>query len=161
MKKIAIVMFLISLVIGQKIQQFDLKLKEKIKNEQNKGDIILKDPISLETVGEIIIKAAISVTIAFISNKIYEAIYYKFTYRYFVDTYLEEGKARWVSNIKEGWVVSAYYHDDVKHSATCHGGLGGGGQIRVIAGPGVWAVAYCKAGISGRKTFYNNLENLR
>ena len=158
MKRIAIVMFLISLVIGQKIQQFDLKLKEKRKEEQNNDDIILKEPISA---GAIIITAAISVTVGFICTKICEKIYYELTHSTFVDTYLEEGNARWLSNIEDGWVISAYYHKNVKHSATCQGGFGGGEQTRAIGEPGEWAIAFCKAGISGRKTFYNNLGNLR
>ena len=42
------------------------------------------------------------------------------------------------------------------HTATCDGGLFGGGEISSLGEPGEWAIAYCRAGISGRKTYYNH-----
>ena len=79
------------------------------------------------------------------------------TQGYFRDTYLEDGDARWISNIKGGYVISMYWHKYKRHSATCNGGFGGSKQTRAIAPAGYWAIAICKAGIAGKKTYYNNL----
>ena len=104
-----------------------------------------------------VLKAAGTAAIKFLVEKGLNKAYYLITEGYFKDTLLEDGNARWVSNIKGGYVVSMYWHKTRRHSATCNGGFLGGGQKRVIAPAGHWAIAYCKAGVSGRKTYHNNL----
>ena len=151
MNKIFIALFLITLVSGHEVQELNTKLKKKMEEE----DPILKEPISITT---IIITTAIGVTVTFVLNKVYEKINYRLTNSNTVDTYNENGHGRFLSNIQDGYVMAAYYHDTKKHSATCDGGFLGGGQIRAIAGPGQMAIALCKAGVSGRKTYWNILE---
>ena len=68
----------------------------------------------------------------------------------------DNGNGKFISNIKNGYVVSMYFHKTKVHTATCDGGVLGGGTISAIADPGEWAIAYCKAGISGRRTYYNH-----
>ena len=67
----------------------------------------------------------------------------------------EVGGGVFVSAIRGNEVVAAYYHPSKYHSATAVGGIGGGGTVKSSAGAGKWAIAYSKAGISGRKTYYN------
>lgn len=153
MKKIFIALFLISLIAGHEVQVFDTKKKEKEIMEEEEP--VLKEPITITT---IILTALITASVTYLCNKIYDKITYSLTHSYFIDTYNENGKGRWLSNIKDGYVISAYFHETKRHSATCQGGTLGGGQIRAIAGPKQWAIAICKAGISGRKTFWNVLS---
>ena len=54
-----------------------------------------------------------------------------------------------------GWVIAAYNHPSKSHSAIADGGSFGGGTDRAEAEPGIWAVAASKAGINGKKTYYN------
>lgn len=153
MKRIFIALFLISLIAGQEIQVLDTKVKEKEIVEEE--DPVLKEPITITT---IIVTAVIGTTVTYILNKVYDKIYFHLTNSHVIDTYNENGKGRWLSNIKDGYVMSAYYHETKRHTATCQGGVLGGGQIRAEAGPKQWAIALCKAGISGRKTFWNVLS---
>ena len=153
MKKLIVVIFLISLTLCEEVREFDEKLKYKI----NKDEVNIQS-VTLAVVGGFILKAAASYAIGLICEKIFDKIHYRVTQGYMRDSFLENGRAHWVSNIKDGYVFSLYWHKTKRHSATCVGGLLGGGQKRVIANAGEYAVAYCKAGVSGRKTFYNNLE---
>ena len=53
-----------------------------------------------------------------------------------------------------------YWHKTKKHSATCKGGfLKNYPEKSVIAPAGKWAVAFCKGGKTGRKVFYNDIED--
>ena len=153
MKRIFIALFLISLIAGHEIQVFDDKLKEK--EIMEKEEPVLKEAIAITT---IIVTAAITCTVSFILTKVYEKIYYQLTNSNCVDTYNENGNGRWISNIKDGYVMSAYFHKTKRHTATCNGGTLGGGQIRAEASAGNWAIALCKAGVSGRKTYWNTLS---
>ena len=128
----------------------------KIKIKKKKDEVNLK-AIPLAVVGGFVIRAAASYAIGKICDIIFDKIHYRVTQGYMVDTLLENGKAHWISNIKDGYVFSIYWHKTRKHSATCDGGFMGGGQKRVFASAGQYAFAYCKAGVSGRKTYYNNL----
>ena len=147
MNKILIVSFLISITLCNEIIS-----KQKIKREE----VNLK-AVPLAAAGVFVLKAAGTAAIKFLVEKGLNKAYYLITEGYFKDTLLEDGNARWVSNIKGGYVVSMYWHKTRRHSATCNGGFLGGGQKRVIAPAGHWAIAYCKAGVSGRKTYHNNL----
>ena len=153
MKRIFIALFLISLIAGQEIQTFDTKLKEKEIMEEEEP--VLKEAVTITT---ILLTAAIGATVTFILNKVYDKIYFHLTNSNCIDTYNDSGNGRWLSNIKDGWVMSAYYHKTKRHTATCNGGTLGGGQIRAEAPAGSWAIALCKAGISGRKTYWNTLS---
>ena len=59
------------------------------------------------------------------------------------------------SKVSGGNVVAMYNHPSRYHSATADGGLLGGGQVKSIAEPGVWAIATSRAGIKDRKTYWN------
>ena len=148
MNKILISLFLISLTLCTEITT-----KPKIKKEE----VNLQVAPLLAAAGVFVLKAAGTAAIGWLVEKGLNKAYYLITEGYFKDTLLEDGNARWVSNIKGGYVVSMYWHKDRRHSATCNGGFLGGGQKRAIAPAGHWAIAYCKAGVSGRKTHYNNL----
>ena len=153
MKKTFVALLLIALISGQEIQDFERKLEEK--ELKKKDHPRLLEAISVTT---IVISTVIGVTITYILNTVYDKIKYELTNSNTVDTYNEDGKGRWLSNIEDGYVMSAYYHKTKRHSATCNGGFLGGGQIRAEAPAGSWAIALCKAGISGRKTYWNTLE---
>ena len=148
MKKILIVSFLISITLCNEITS-----KQKFKREE----VNLKVAPILAAAGAVILEAAGGAAIEWLIEKGLNRAHYLLTEGYFKDTYLEDGKARWISNIKGGYVVSMYWHKERRHSATCNGGFLGAGQKRAIAPAGKWAIAYCKAGISGRKTHYGNL----
>ena len=148
MKKILIVSFLISITLCNEIIS-----KQKIKREE----VNLQVAPVLAAAGVFVLKAAGTAAIAWLVDKGLNRAHYLLTQGHFRDTLLENGNARWISNIKGGYVVSMYWHKDRRHSATCNGGFLGGGQKRAIAPAGHWAIAYCKAGTSGRKTYYNNL----
>lgn len=156
MKKIFIALFLISLVFGEEIQVFNSKLVAEKEEE-----IILKNP-ALAEIGGFILEEVAKATIYYITIKILEKIGTSISSSLintsnFKDTYFENGRARWLSNIQDGYVISAYYHSTRSHSATCDGGILGGGKKSITADAGEWAIAFCKAGISRRKTYYNNL----
>ena len=153
MKKSFIALLLIALISGQEIQDFEKKLEEKEITKNNKQRML--EAISVTT---IIVSTVIGVSVTRILNIVYDKIYYELTHSNTVDTYNENGKGRWLSNIKDGYVMSAYYHETKRHTATCNGGSFGGGQIRAVAPAGSWAIALCKAGIAGRKTYWNTLE---
>ena len=153
MKKSFIALLLIALISGQEIQDFEKKLEEKEITKNNKQRML--EAISVTTM---IVSTVIGVSVTRILNIVYDKIYYELTHSNTVDTYNENGKGRWLSNIKDGYVMSAYYHKTKRHTATCDGGLFGGGQIRAEASAGSWAIALCKAGIAGRKTYWNTLE---
>ena len=148
MKKILIVSFLISITLCDEIT-----LKQKIKREE----VNLKVAPILAAAGAVILEAAGTAAIEWLIEKGLNRAHYLLTEGYFKDTYLEDGKARFISNIKGGYVIAMYWHKERRHSATCNGGFLGAGQKRAIAPAGKWAIAYCKAGVSGRKTHYNNL----
>ena len=148
MKKILIVSFLISITLCNEIT-----LKQKIKREE----VNLKVAPILAAAGAVILEAAGTAAIEWLIEKGLNRAHYLLTEGYFKDTYLEDGKARFISNIKGGYVIAMYWHKKRRHSATCNGGFLGGGQKRAVAPAGHWAIAYCKAGVSGRKTHYNNL----
>ena len=148
MKKILIVSFLISITLCNEII-----LKEKIKREE----VNLQVAPALAAAGVFVLKAAGTAAIAWLVEKGLNRAHYLLTQGHFKDTYLETGNARWISNIKGGYVIAMYWHKKRRHSATCNGGFLGGGQKRAVAPAGHWAIAYCKAGVSGRKTHYNNL----
>jgi hypothetical protein len=115
--------------------------------------------ISLAAVGGFILKEAGSAALSYLKEKLAEKLSYEVVQGNFRDTILENGKARFISNIQGGYVISMYWHKTKRHSATCKGGfLSSNEQKRTIAKAGEWAVAYCKAGIGGRKTYYNDLE---
>ena len=148
MKKILIVSFLISITLCNEIIS-----KQKIKREE----VNLQVAPVLAAAGVFVLKAAGTAAIAWLVDKGLNRAHYLLTQGHFRDTLLENGNARWISNIKGGYVIAMYWHKKRRHSATCNGGFLGGGQKRAIAPAGHWAIAYCKAGTSGRKTYYNNL----
>ena len=65
---------------------------------------------------------------------------------------------RFISYLGDGKITACYFHKTKRHTATCNGGTLGGGQIRAEASAGNWAIALCKAGVSGRKTYWNTLS---
>ena len=75
---------------------------------------------------------------------------------YFKDIYLEDGKARWISNIKGYYFIVNWYKERI-HAATYNGRFLGYEQKREISPAGEWFIGICKAGIYGRKSYYNNL----
>ena len=162
MKRTFFALLLIALIAGQEVNEVKKKIEEAKTLEETKAIEVTKaieeKPELKFAVTTIILTSVISVTVGFVLTKVFEKIHYQLTVGYTVDTYNENGKGRWLSDIKDGVVMSAYYHKTKKHSATCQGGFGGGGQIRAIAPAGQWAIALCYAGISGRKTFWNVLE---
>ena len=147
MKKILIVSFLISITLCNEIIS-----KQKFKREE----VNLK-AAPLAATGAVILEAARSAAIRWLVEKALGKEYYSMTKGYFRDTYLENGKARFISNSERGIVIAMYWHKDRRHSATCNGGFLGGGQKRAVAPAGHWAIAYCKAEIAGKETYYNNL----
>ena len=155
MKKSVVALLLIALIAGKDIQEFGVK-SERDENIR-KNDITLKEPITISTLG-FVVKAAITITVARILDIVYDKIYYRLTHSNIVDTFNEDGKGHWYSDLGDDYVLSAYYHETKKHSATCDGGFLGGGQERKEADAGKWAFAVCHAGISGRKTYWNVLE---
>ena len=155
MKKSVIALLLIALIAGKDIQEYGVKSERDA--SIRKDNIILKEPITISTLG-FIVKAAITITVTRILNIVYDKIYYRMTHSNTVDTFNEDGKGHWISNLGDDYVLSVYCHETKKHSATCDGGFLGGGQKRKIGEAGECAFALCKAGISGRKTYWNVLE---
>jgi hypothetical protein len=70
------------------------------------------------------------------------------------DNYQEQyvNGGRWISTVQDGKVYSMYYHPTNRHSATAKGTT----QVRSIAPPGQWAIAWAAKAVSGNKTFWND-----
>jgi hypothetical protein len=118
-------------------------------------------------VGTLIVKEAIEILLGYLVGKLIDAMVDKLKepkntlnqsikISNFKKLYKDNGNGLWYSYIENNYVFSLYYHKTKVHTATCDGGLFGGGEISSIGSPGEWAIAYCRAGISGRKTYYNH-----
>lgn len=163
MKRIIITIFLISLVTTQEFADINTKIKNAIKNKnENKVRKLLA-----ATAGSLIIEKGIDIIKGYLISKLIDAMVDKFKEKRdnlnkifleskFKKLYKDNGNGLWISYFENDYVVSMYYHKTRIHTATCDGGLFGGGEISTIGSAGEWAIAYCKAGISGRKTYYNH-----
>ena len=165
MKRIIITLFLISLVANKELVEINSKIKREIQNRKEEKTNLRK--LVAAGVGVLIIKETIKFFFSYLVGKLIDAIVENckesrsaltssFTPSHFKHLYKDNGKGLWISYIEDDYVVSMYYHETKEHTATCDGGLLGGGEIAAKADPGYWAIAYCKAGIAKRKTYYNH-----
>ena len=164
MKRIIITIFLISLVTTKEFVDINTKIKNVIQNRKDENKLRKLNPAS---VGTIIVKEVINILIGYLAGKLIDAMAEKFKepkstlyesikISNFKKLYKDNGNGLWYSYIENDFVFSLYYHKTKVHTATCDGGLFGGGEISSLGEPGEWAIAYCRAGISGRKTYYNH-----
>ena len=137
MKTIYIVLVLLSLVIGKEIKE-------------NDDNIILKASL----VGGFAFAGTISTSVSTIFNYIRSQAGIYFSGGPDSDHYF--GNARFITKVGNGYVISVYFDKNKKHHASCDGGVLGGGSYTKHANAGQWAVAFCKAGIAGRKTNYGD-----
>ena len=164
MKRIIITIFLISLVTTKEFVDINTKIKNVIQNRKDENK--LRKLIAAE-VGTLLVKKGIDILIGYLVGKLIDAMVDKLKepkntlnesikISNFKKLYKDNGNGLWYSYIENNFVVSMYYHKTKIHTATCDGGLFGGGEISNLGSPGEWAIAYCRAGISGRKTYYNH-----
>ena len=164
MKRIIITIFLISLVTTKEFVDINTKIKNVVQNRKDENKLRKLNPAS---VGTIIVKEVINILIGYLAGKLIDAMAEKFKepkstlyesikISNFKKLYKDNGNGLWYSYIENDFVFSLYYHKTKVHTATCDGGLFGGGEISSLGEPGEWAIAYCRAGISGRKTYYNH-----
>ena len=115
--------------------------------------------LSIAKAGGFVLKEVGSAALSYLKDKLAEKLGYQIAKGNYRDQILQNGRARFISKIENDYVIAMYWHKTKRHSATCKGGfLSNDVQKREIAPAGAWAVAYCKAGKAGRKTFYNDLE---
>ena len=164
MKRIIITIFLITLVTTKEFADINSKIKNVIQNRKDENK--LRKLIAAE-VGTLLVKKGIDILIGYLVGKLIDAMVDKLKepkntlnesikISNFKKLYKDNGNGLWYSYIENNFVVSMYYHKTKIHTATCDGGLFGGGEISNLGSPGEWAIAYCRAGISGRKTYYNH-----
>ena len=164
MKRIIITIFLISLVTTKEFVDINTKIKNVVQNRKDENKLRKLNPAS---VGTIRVKEVINILIGYLAGKLIDAMAEKFKepkstlyesikISNFKKLYKDNGNGLWYSYIENDFVFSLYYHKTKVHTATCDGGLFGGGEISSLGEPGEWAIAYCRAGISGRKTYYNH-----
>lgn len=152
MKRIIFTLFFISLVATKELEKIHAKEIQK-----NGEDTKIKmRNLSAAAVGTFLVKKAIDIGVSYLIGKLFDHIGEMLDQSHFTSLYKDNGNGKYISNIKNGYVVSMYFHKTKVHTATCDGGVLGGGTISAIADPGEWAIAYCKAGISGRRTYYNH-----
>lgn len=164
MKRIFIAIFLISLVATKEFEDINTNSKNAIQFKKDENEV---RKLSAAAVGSFILEKAMDYFIGYLVGKVIDAIVDNFKesrstlnesiqVSNFKKLYKDNGNGLWYSYIENNWVVSMYYHKTKTHTATCDGGILGGGEISALAGPGKWAIAYCKAGISRRKTYFNH-----
>ena len=164
MKRIFITIFLISLVATKEFEDINTNIKNDIQFKKDENEL---RKLSAAAVGTLILKKAIDIFIGYLVGKMIDAMVdnlkesrstlnESMQVSNFKKLYKDNGNGLWYSYIENNWVVSMYYHKTKTHTATCDGGILGGGEISALAGPGEWVIAYCKAGISRRKTYFNH-----
>ena len=164
MKRIVITILLISLVATKEFTDINTKMKNVIQNRKDGNKLRKLNPAEI---GSLIVEKGIDIIIGYLVSKMIDAMVdtlkeskntlnKSIKVSNFKKLYKDSGKGLWYSYIENNYVVSMYYHETKVHTATCDGGYFGGGEISSLALPGEWAIAYCKAGISGRKTYYNH-----
>ena len=165
MKKLIIAIFLISLVANKEILEINSNIRE-IKGKVQKNN--LRKLMAAEIgIGTLILKEAGNILLGYIIGKVIDAMVDKFKESrsvlnasfkpsHFTQLYKDGGDGLFISYIENDYVVSMYYHKTKMHTATCDGGILGGGTISALGSPGEWAIAFCKAGISRRRTYYNH-----
>ena len=163
MKKLIIAIFLISLVANKEILEINSNIRE-IKGKVQKNN--LRKLMAAE-VGTLVIEEVGKFLIGYLLSKLIDAMVDKFKESrsvlnasfkpsHFTQLYKDGGDGLYISYIENDYVVSMYYHKTKIHTATCDGGILGGGTISALGSPGEWAIAFCKAGISRRRTYYNH-----
>ena len=164
MKRIIITIFLISLITTKEFVDINTKIKNVIQNRKVGNKLRKLNPAAA---GTLIVKEILEILLGYLVGKMIDAMVDKFKepkntlkesikVKNFKKLYKDNGNGLWYSYIENNYVVSMYYHKTKIHTATCDGGLFGGGEISSLGEPGEWAIAYCRAGISGRKTYYNH-----
>jgi hypothetical protein len=164
MKRIVITILLISLVATKEFTDINTKMKNVIQNRKDGNKLRKLNPAAI---GSLIVEKGIDIIIGYLVSKMIDAMVdtlkeskntlnKSIKVSNFKKLYKDSGKGLWYSYIENNYVVSMYYHETKVHTATCDGGLFGGGEISSLGEPGEWAIAYCRAGISGRKTYYNH-----
>ena len=165
MKKIIIAILLISLVATQEFSEINTKIKSAIQNRKDENDKLRK--LSGAEIGSLVVKEIMEILKSYLIGKLIDAIVSNlnekrkslqksFRESKFTKLYKDSGKGCFISYIESDYVVSMYYHETKMHTATCDGGVMGGGVTSALGNPGEWAIAYCKAGIIRRKTYYNH-----
>ena len=150
MKKLILALLLIVLISAKEIQEYDsISKNKKIRNDDEQ---ILKQAI---TTHKFILSIDIGVTLQTFINYVKKEISYNISPANFKEIWNENGKGRFISNMNKEYVIAAYYHKTKRHTATCDGGWLGGGSIKAEAPAGKWAVAVCRGGVGGRKTYYD------
>ena len=139
MKVAYIILFLLSLVIGKEIHE-------------NDDDIILKS----SSVGGLTFAGSITTSVSTIYNYIKSQTSISLSGGTNSDYNTDGDNGRFISKIGSGYVVAIYFHKTKYHHASCNGGSFGGGSYRTNAAAGQWAVAFCKSGFTGKKTYYGS-----
>ena len=163
MKKLIIAIFLISLVANKEILEINSNIRE-IKGKVQKNN--LRKLMAAE-VGTVLFEELEKFFFSYLLSKLIDAMVDKFKESrsvsnasfkpsHFTQLYKDGGNGLFISYIENDYVVSMYYHKTKMHTATCDGGILGGGTISALGSPGEWAIAFCKAGISRRRTYYNH-----
>ena len=163
MKKLIIAIFLISLVANKEILEINSNIRE-IKGKVQKNNL---RKLMAAGFGTVVFKEVGKFLLSYVLSKLVDAMVDKFKESrsvlnasfkpsHFTQLYKDGGDGLFISYIENDYVVSMYYHKTKMHTATCDGGILGGGTISALGSPGEWAIAFCKAGISRRRTYYNH-----
>ena len=163
MKKLIIAIFLISLVANKEILEINSNIRE-IKGKVQKNNL---RKLMAAGFGTVVFEQVGKFFIGYLLGKLIDAMVDKFKESrsvlnasfkpsHFTQLYKDGGDGLYISYIENDYVVSMYYHKTKMHTATCDGGILGGGTISALGSPGEWAIAFCKAGISRRRTYYNH-----
>ena len=139
MKTTYIILFLLSLVIGKDFHE-------------NDDDIILKG----SSKGGLTFAGSITTSVSTIYNYIKSQASISLSGGADSDYKTDGDNGRFISKIGSGYVVAIYFHNTKTHHASCNGGAFGGGSHSTYAKAGQWAVAFCKSGITGKKTNYGS-----
>ena len=165
MKRIIIAILLISLAATKEFSEINKKIKGAIQNRKDENDKLRK--LSAAGIGSLIVKEGMDIIKSYLIGKLIDAIVLNlnekmkslqksFRESKFTKLYKDSGNGCFISYIESDYVVSMYYHKTKMHTATCDGGVMGGGVTSALGNPGEWAIAYCKAGYMRRKTYYNH-----